>query len=109
MAKRRQTNLNPRSLALLRGEGYVVESVERWAGGVRHDLFGFIDMVACRENEVVFVQVTSRSNASSRRKKILASENHPKVSASGAKILLLTWHQPNGPRTKWAYKKEFVT
>ena len=54
----------------------MAQVVERWnsLGRVRVDLFGVIDIVAVKDGAVRWVQVTSSSNISSHRKKILESE-----------------------------------
>ena len=58
-----------------RGKGYYVEmteSINRIRGGMtrRHDLFGFVDMVALKPGEIILIQVTSRSNMSARFNKM---------------------------------------
>lgn len=50
----------------------MVEIVEKWNqfSRTRKDLFGFIDLVAVRGNEILGVQTTSGSNVSARIEKI---------------------------------------
>lgn len=50
-----------RSKAKLIADGYMVEIVERWNqfARVRKDLFGFIDILAIKGDQVVGVQVTA--------------------------------------------------
>lgn len=64
-----------RSLKYLRDLGYHVEIVEHFNSFTkqRKDLFGFADLLAIRENEVLLVQVTSRGNVSARVNKITES------------------------------------
>lgn len=59
-----------RSLAELRALGYTAEVTEKWNphAMLRHDLFGFIDILAIRPDEIFGVQATGRS-ASTRLKK----------------------------------------
>jgi hypothetical protein len=55
------TSPTKRTLAKLRKEGYlcaIVEKFNRFAG-IRQDLFGFIDILAIREGEIIGVQTTS--------------------------------------------------
>jgi hypothetical protein len=62
------------SLRYLRSVLYVPTVVERWAGGVRHDLFGFGDLVAIADFQTgsLAVQTTTSSHAQDRIKKALA-------------------------------------
>lgn len=60
-----------RSLELLRKRGWRVDVVERRLGSfVTKDLFGFIDLLAIKDEEVLAVQTTSSSNVAARVKKI---------------------------------------
>jgi hypothetical protein len=65
-----------RSLKYLRLLGYRVEIVERWIPGanIRRDLFGFIDLLAIKDGEVLAVQTTSGSNVAARVAKIASDE-----------------------------------
>jgi len=64
-----------------RAQGYFVEQAEfiSRAGKFtrRHDLFGFTDLVCIKEEQIVFLQVTSWGNVSARVNKI-AREAHGK-------------------------------
>jgi hypothetical protein len=64
-----------RSLEILRKDGYSAQVVERFNpyAKVRVDLFGFIDIVAIRDDTpgVIAIQTTSSSNLTNRIKKIL--------------------------------------
>ena len=55
--------MSPTQLSIrhLKENGYLVSVVEKWNPFVkiRQDLFGFIDVLAIRENETLAVQVTS--------------------------------------------------
>ena len=68
------TNLTAKSRAKWRKKGYAVfgtETVTRYAGHVlRHDLFGFVDLVAVKAGSMVLLQVTSWGNVSARANKI---------------------------------------
>lgn len=59
--------------------------------------------------EVIFVQTTSRNNHSTRRNKILASMEAKLVLLSGARILLQSWRQEAGARSRWQNYDEWIT
>lgn len=84
-----------RSTNLLREEGYLVEVVEqikRIPGKTwRVDLFGFADLLAIRRDEVLLVQVTSRSNVSSRIRKIEDAPTLAPVREAGIRIEVHGW------------------
>ncbi len=94
-----------RSLAHLRGLGYVAEVVEKWIPGanIRRDLFGFIDIVAIRENEVLGVQSTSGGNVASRVAKISEAEHVGAVRKAGIKIFVHGWRK--GANGKWTLRE----
>ena len=60
------------SLKKLRDEGYLVAITERWNAfaKIRQDMFGFIDLLAIKDGEILAVQTTSASNMSARANKI---------------------------------------
>ena len=80
-----------RSLAKLKGEGYACFITEHFARGLRHDLFGWADILALREAEVLAVQVTSRTNVAARVSKIKESVTLPFVRRSGIKVVVHGW------------------
>lgn len=82
-----------RSLARLRADGYLADVVEKWIPVVkrRRDLFGFIDILAIRDNEVVGVQATSGSNVAARIAKIAEHENVGAVRKAGIRIVVHGW------------------
>jgi hypothetical protein len=64
-----------RSLKYLRNLGYRCDIVERRLGRfVTKDLFGFIDLLAIKDGEVLAVQTTSGSNVAARVAKIASDE-----------------------------------
>ena len=84
------STLTKRTLDKMRKEGYlcqVVETFNRYAG-VKNDLFGFIDVLCVKENEVLGIQTTSISNMNARIEKILTHKNYLPVKKSGIKILV---------------------
>jgi len=84
-----------RSLKVLREEGWLVDVVEKWVPGarIRKDLYGFIDILCIRGNEMLAVQVTSGSNVSARVKKIAEHENVAAVRKAGMAIHVHGWRK----------------
>lgn len=60
------------TLKELRKRGYRAAVVERWNphARIRHDLFGFVDVLAVGPDGTIAVQATSYSNISARVRKI---------------------------------------
>ena len=107
--------LTPKSTKLLESQCFLVGRSEHWLafqgdtkGGVRQDLFGFIDLLAlgpkkfdfCVPNhgEVLAVQVTSRVNISSRVKKIKESKYLERVLEVGWKVVVHGWYKDDNGR-----------
>lgn len=80
-----------RSLKKLRDDGYVCFITEHFARGLRHDLFGWCDILALREDEVLAVQVTSRGNVAARVKKITDAVTLPIVRKAGIRVCVHGW------------------
>lgn len=62
-----------------RKEGFHLEGAEsmnRVPGGLvrKHDLFNFADLIAVNETGIIYIQTTSWSNVSARKRKILEEE-----------------------------------
>lgn len=95
-----------RSMELLRKDGYHVEVVEKWNSftKTRKDLWGFIDLLAIRRDEVLAVQVTSGSNMSARRRKIAEHDLVGKVREAGIRIELHGWLK--GDNGRYLVKRE---
>lgn len=95
-----------RSLAHLRKTCELVQVVERWNphARIRHDLFGFIDILAISGGETIAVQSTSWGNVSSRVNKISDSDALPYVRAAGWKIVVHGWRK--NPKTSRYELKE---
>jgi carbonic anhydrase len=83
------------SLKKLKADGYVCQITERWNAfaKIRVDLFGFVDILAIKENETLAVQTTSYSNISARVKKISDHDNVGAVRKAGWKIHVHGWHK----------------
>lgn len=84
-----------RSLKYLRKLGYTVAVVERWNpfAKIRQDMWGIIDLVAIGKGETIGVQATSKSNVSSRIKKIAEHVNTPRLREAGWKLWILGWEK----------------
>lgn len=99
---------NPKVLKTLRDEGWHATSVDYWDSFTRRtkDLFGCIDVLAVGPQGTLAVQVTSRGNMSSRRKKVLASEAYKPMKDAGWTIELWGYDQPKGKGTLYRVKRE---
>ena len=86
-------SLTSRTVDLLRKDYPLVEVVERYNAFTRrrHDLFGIIDVLAVKHNEILMVQTTSRSNMSSRIKKIEDSDAIASLREAGIAIHVHGW------------------
>ena len=84
-----------RTLAALKAAGYTAAVVEKWNphARIRQDLFGFIDVLAIREGEVLGVQACSGGDASKRAKKITEHGNLAVVRKSGIRIEVHAWRK----------------
>lgn len=101
------------------------ESIVRLPGGItrRDDLFGFVDtvLVPVEEGPWIFAQVTSRSNISTRLRKIQRESTGKgqwatpmrniarAILAAGHRLLIEGWDQPGGSGTTWRDKERWVT
>lgn len=85
--------LTQRTTKMMQDQGYMVATVEYFNYYTRrkHDLFGCIDLLAIGNGETIAIQVTSKSNMSSRIKKIEASEALPEMLRSKWRILVHGW------------------
>jgi hypothetical protein len=90
------------SLAALRAAGYVCWVVEYYNSFMRKrvDMFGAWDIVALRENEVLFVQTTSGSNVSARVNKIADNVYTPAIREAGVRLEVHGWTKK--PKVKGA-------
>jgi hypothetical protein len=93
------------SREMLQADGWHVELVEQTIRTPRcvfkRDLFGFVDLLALRGEEVLAVQTTSYTNASARVKKITESPLLPIVRKAGIAIHVHGWRKVEG---KWKPK-----
>ena len=86
-------NLSSKSISHFQEKGYLVANVESYNHFIKRkkDLFGIIDLLCIGNGETVAVQVTSKSNMSSRIKKIEASEAFPEMLRSGWRVVVHGW------------------
>ena len=84
------------SLQALRERGYIVEMVEHYNSFThrRKDLWGFIDILAIKENSVLAVQVAGGiGEKNPHLEKMNESELLPIVKSAGIKIELHIWRK----------------
>ncbi len=107
------TSPTQRSIALLKERGYVTAIVERWNpyARIRQDLWGFVDILAIKEGEMLAVQTTSGAHVGERLKKIAASPLIATVLSAGVKVVVHGWRKvgPRGKAKKWECREEFLT
>ncbi len=89
------TSPTQRTLKRLRELGYLVQVVEHWNphARIRQDLFGFIDVLAVREGEVLAVQACASGDASKRARKIAEHANVSAVRKAGIRIEVHAWRK----------------
>lgn len=97
--------INQQTRKRLTEEGYLVENVEKFNFITKHknDLWGFIDFLAIKRDTILAVQVTSKSNMASRRKKIEEHENVGKVREANIRIELWGFYKE---KNRWQVKIE---
>ena len=94
-----------RTLAHMRGLGYLCAIVEHWNpwAKIRQDLFGVIDVLCVGNGETVAVQCTSGSNTAARVAKIAESEATPAMRSAGWKIVVHGWRKD--AKGKWTLRE----
>ncbi len=101
------SGITPTQLTLrhLRALGYTAEVVETWNSftRTRHDLFGFIDVIAVKGSETLAVQTTSATNVSSRVRKIGDSPNIGFIREAGWGIVVHGWAKKSN---RWTLTRE---
>ncbi len=98
-----------RTLAEMRKRGYLAEVTEKWLHVIkrRKDLFGFIDILAVKEGEIVGVQACSATDVSKRVDKIANHEHVGIVRASGMKLLVHGWRKNS--KGRWVLREVDVS
>jgi hypothetical protein len=89
-----------RTIRALQAAGYLAQKVEQQIHGthIKRDLFGFLDVLAIRGDEILGVQATSLSHVSDRIKKIEDHENLPAVRKANISIQVWGWGDSETPR-----------
>jgi hypothetical protein len=89
-----KTSPTQRSLAHLRKNGYLCAIVEKWNmhAKIRQDMFGIIDLVAIKDDDIIGIQATSGDNVSARITKISEHENYPIV-IKAMRIIVHGWRK----------------
>jgi hypothetical protein len=89
-----------RTVLHLRKLGYQTANVESYNHFTKRkkDLFGVIDILAIGNGETLAVQVTSKSNMSSRIKKIEESEALPEMLRSSWRVIVHGWWRGDNGR-----------
>lgn len=98
-----KTNTTARTIERLRREGYTAANVERFYGGVSHDLFNCIDILAMSEDELIGIQCTTVAHQSERMKKIQAEPMMKTWIIGGRRLQVWGWAKkgPRGKRKLW--------
>jgi hypothetical protein len=83
-----------RSLAYMREQGYLCQVVEHWNpfAHIRQDLYGFIDVLCVKGEDIVGVQACSATDSSKRVTKIVEHENYPLV-IKAMRIIVHGWRK----------------
>lgn len=99
------TSLTVLSKRELEKEGYVVERVEHFNFFTKRrvDLLGVGDLLALKKGETLLVQVTSRANLSTRRKKCKESDKLVLWLSAKNGFILHGWDKY---KNKWRLKKQ---
>lgn len=82
-----------RTLEKLRKNGWIPAIVEKFNSfdQKRHDLFGFIDILAIKDNETLGIQATSYGHGAKRKNKILENKIYPKVKQANWRVEVWEW------------------
>jgi hypothetical protein len=98
-------SLNQRTVALFEERGYQCDIVESYNAFTKRkkDLFNLFDILAIGQGETVAIQLTSKSNMSTRIRKISESSILPELLRSNWRVLVIGWFKkPNG---RYDYKE----
>jgi hypothetical protein len=91
---------NVRTVALMESRGYKCDVCESYNAFTRRkkDLFSIFDILAIGNGETVGIQITSKSNMSSRIKKISESEYLPELVRSKWRLIVIGWYKKDNGR-----------
>ena len=104
--KAAKTSPTQRSLKELRKRGYLCAVVEKWNPHVkiRQDMFGFVDIVAIKDDDIIGVQSTGGDggNVAARVTKITEHDNYPIV-IKAMRIIVHGWRR--NAQNKWILRE----
>lgn len=99
--KSKGTSPTQRSLKHMRSLGYVCAIVEKWNphARIRQDMFGFIDIVCVKDEDIVGVQACSGAGGDSaaRVRKIAEHENWPLI-CKAFRVVVQSWRKNTAGR-----------
>jgi hypothetical protein len=103
------TSPTQRTLADMRARGYFCWVVEHWNSFTKRrvDLWGFADVLALGDDEVVAVQTTSWTNVPARIRKITDHENVAAVRKAGVRIIVQGWRK--GKNGRWEKRETDIS
>jgi hypothetical protein len=98
------TSPTQRSLKVMRAAGYLCQVVEHWNqfAHIRQDLYGFIDVLCVKGEDIVGVQATSGDNVAARVTKITEHENWPLV-CNAIRIVVHGWRKNS--KGRWVLRE----
>lgn len=104
-SQKSSTSPMQRTLKHLRKQGYLCAIVEKWNAHmkIRQDMFGFIDVVAIKGEDILGVQTTSASHFSEHKLKIVEHPNWPAV-CKAMRVILHGWRKNS--EGKWILTEE---
>lgn len=104
--KRKSQGTSPtqRSLKHMRGLGYTCQVVEHWNpfAHIKQDLFGFIDVLCVKGEDIVGVQSTSGDHVAHRVTKITEHDNWPLV-CKAIRVIVHGWRKNS--KNKWVLRE----
>lgn len=103
-----------RTLKKMRADGWLCAITEHWNpwSKTRNDLFGFIDVLCIKGDQMLAVQTTSASNMAARETKIRASQAASVWLESPTRLIVIHgWSQkgPRGERKTWQCREIVLT
>jgi hypothetical protein len=104
--KSKGTSPTQRSLKHMREAGYVCAIVEKWNphARIRQDMFGFIDVLCVKGEDIVGVQACSGAGGDSaeRVRKISEHENWPKI-CDAMRVVVQSWRKNS--KNRWVLRE----
>lgn len=103
--KAKGTSPTQRALKYWRDAGYLCAVVEHWNPHVRirQDLYGFIDILAIKGEDIVGIQACTGTNMAKRVTKIVEHDNFPTV-LNAMRIIVQAWRKNAAGR--WVLREQ---